>query len=225
MCVRACARVCVCMRENARVDTVGVCVLRSRATARGGRKGRGREEREKHGEREGGIMRVLWRCQWMFDICTTHAPQHVYRVCADMFDICTTHTEFPPCTHILRKYVCVVAVCVCCADVSTDPVHVLWCMCTRWRRPIACLSFISHSPQKSPIISGSFAERDLRYKASYWSSPASEGILWHERKRILCLCVFVLLVDFYMYFSHLHIHITHTRTHKIDTEISQHTAA
>ena len=42
---------------------------------------------------------------------------------------------------------------------------------TIWPRPIGCLIVAGLFLQYSPMISGSFAERDLQLKASYASSP------------------------------------------------------
>ena len=48
-----------------------------------------------------------------------------------------------------------------------------------WQRCIGCLTFIVRFLQKSLIIIGSFAERDLQLKASYASSPTCMEEYWH----------------------------------------------
>jgi len=49
-----------------------------------------------------------------------------------------------------------------------DPAHTYL---TEWQRCIGCLILVGHFRQNNPIISDSFAEWDLKLKASYASSP------------------------------------------------------
>ena len=54
-----------------------------------------------------------------------------------------------------------------CAQVWS--MHLYVCKTTGWQRPIVCLIFIGHFPQQGPIITGSFAKRDMQIKAPHAS--------------------------------------------------------
>ena len=56
-------------------------------------------------------------------------------------------------------------------------------MPTEWRKPIGCLIFIGHFPQKNPVIIGSFAKNDLQLRASYVSSPLCSETEGRQSKR------------------------------------------
>ena len=50
-----------------------------------------------------------------------------------------------------------------------------WRAHSGWRRIIGCLMSIGHFLQKNPILSGSFAENDVRLQASYESAAPSKS--------------------------------------------------
>ena len=72
---------------------------------------------------------------------TMHLLNPIYQTCC----ITLCHVQ---CIYILFHLQCI---------------YSIWC--TGWSRSISCIIFIGHVPQKSPIISGFLAKRDLQLGA------------------------------------------------------------
>jgi len=104
-----------------------------------------------------------------------------------------THMYINTYIHIYTSSRCVnMMMCVKITSSSPCPTEIS-CISTGWQRLIRCLIFIGRFPQKSPIISVSFAESGLRNKASYGSLPP---LLVSP---LLCKCEFVIFTQIGQY--------------------------
>jgi len=89
-------------------------------------------------------------------------------------------------THVCANLRVLMSVPISCLRYMSNDVYSWVCLSTfdtGWRRVMACLIFIGHFPQKSPMIIGSFAENDLQLKACYETWPPCRhtgGCLGHD---------------------------------------------
>jgi len=137
-------------------------------------------------------------CEWMVVYhmwmnFVTLTPGNAKRVCLSRCRVLQCVAGVLQCVAVCRSVLQYVAVCcsvcpsrywicygVCCSALQCVAVCCSACYqgkpntcvpfaCVAWCT--GCRIFIGHFPQKNPIISGSFSERDLQLKASHASSP------------------------------------------------------
>jgi len=99
-------------------------------------------------------------------VCITCVCSCVYPLCILMCVSCVYAVCILMCASRVYAHVCILS-----SSTYICSAYLYLLSTTGWRRPIECLVCIGHFPQKSPIISGSCAEKVLQLKAPYGSSP------------------------------------------------------
>ena len=107
------------------------------------------------------VLQCVSVCSYKYMICCS--VLQCVAVCSHTYTMCTrTYTSMGH-AHYTHRCLAYVHVRICIVYIYEND--------TGWQRHIGCLIFIGHFPQKSSILSGSFANNDLQLDASYGSWP------------------------------------------------------